>query len=144
MVLKIGYVSFFNIFLLFKYSFLPFPPTSPHYPSHPHLPPLFPPPLLLSMCPLQFFLKTLHPLPLWSPPLSPLVTVSLFSISVPLVKFCLLVRFVDQVPVKGEIIWYLSFTTWLISLSIMLSSSTHVLQRVGAPSFFLLHKNSIV
>ena len=144
MVLKIGYVSFFNIFLLFKYSFLPFPPTSPHYPSHPHLPPLFPPPLLLSMCPLQFFLKTLHPLPLWSPPLSPLVTVSLFSISVPLVKFCLLVRFVDQVPVKGEIIWYLSFPPWLISLSIMLSSSIHAVAKGRSSFFFSAAWNSTV
>ena len=34
--------------------------------------------------------------------------------------------------------WYLSFTTWLISLSIILSSSIHAVLRVGAPSFFLL------
>ena len=40
-----------------------------------------------------------------------------------LVIFCLLFSFVDYVPVKGEITWYLSLTTWLISLSIMLSSS---------------------
>ena len=33
----------------------------------------------------------------------------------------MLFSFVDYVPVKGEIIWYLSLTTWLISLSIMLS-----------------------
>ena len=35
-----------------------------------------------------------------------------------LVIFCLLFSFVDYVPVKGEIIWYLSLTAWLISLSI--------------------------
>ena len=29
------------------------------------------------------------------------------------------------VPLIGEIIWYLSFTAWCISLSIVLSSSTH-------------------
>ena len=40
-----------------------------------------------------------------------------------LVIFCLLFSFVDYVPVKGEIIGYLSLTAWLISLSIMLSSS---------------------
>ena len=33
----------------------------------------------------------------------------------------MLFSFVDYVPVKGEIIWYLSLTVWLISLSIMLS-----------------------
>ena len=36
---------------------------------------------------------------------------------------------VDYVPVKGEIIWYLSLTAWLISLSIMLSSSIHVVAK---------------
>ena len=36
----------------------------------------------------------------------------------------------------GEIIWYLSFTTWLISLSIMLSSSIHAVEK-GRSSFFL-------
>ena len=36
-----------------------------------------------------------------------------------LVIFCLHFSFVDYDPVKGEIIWYLSLTTWLISLSIM-------------------------
>ena len=40
-----------------------------------------------------------------------------------LVIFCLLFSFVDYAPVKGEIIWYLSLPAWLISLSIMLSSS---------------------
>ena len=35
-----------------------------------------------------------------------------------LVIFCLLFSFVDYVPVTGEIIWYLSLTPWLISLSI--------------------------
>ena len=48
----------------------------------------------------------------------------------------LLFSFVDYVPVKGEIIWYLSFTTWLISLSIMLSSSIHAIAK-GISSFFL-------
>ena len=38
-----------------------------------------------------------------------------------LVIFCLLFSFVDYVPIKGKIIWYLSLTAWLISLSIMLS-----------------------
>ena len=39
----------------------------------------------------------------------------------------------------GEFMWYLSFTAWLISLSIMLSSSIHAVAKVGAPSFLLLH-----
>ena len=39
----------------------------------------------------------------------------------------------------AEIVWYLSFTAWLISLSIMLPRSIHALVRVGSPSFFLEH-----
>ena len=46
-----------------------------------------------------------------------------------LVIFCLLFSFVDYVPVKGEIILYLSLTVWLISLSIRLSSSIHAVAK---------------
>ena len=61
---------------------------------------------------------------------------TLFLTSMSLVIFCLLFSLVDYVPVKGEIIWYLSLTTWLISLSIMLSSSIHAVTK-GISSFFL-------
>ena len=70
---------------------------------------------------------------------SPLVTISLFFISMSLFIFCLLICFVDQVLHIGEVISYLSFTAWLISLNIKLSDLSMLLQRVGAPSFFLLH-----
>ena len=41
-------INFFNFFLLlFKYSFLPFLFTAPDHPSLPHLPPLFPPLLVI-------------------------------------------------------------------------------------------------
>ena len=60
----------------------------------------------------------------------------LFLISMSLVIFCLLVHFVDYVPLIGEIIWYLSLTSWLISLSIMLSSSIQAVMK-GRSSFFL-------
>ena len=72
-----------------------------------------------------------------SPHTSPLVTISLFLISMSLVIFCLLFSFVDYIPVKGGIIWYLSLTAWLISLSIMLSSSIHAVVK-GRSSFFSL------
>ena len=60
--------------------------------------------------------------------------VTMFLISMSLVIFCLLFSFVDYVPVKGEIIWYLSLTAWLISLSIMLSSSIHAVFHSGCTS----------
>ena len=50
-------------------------------------------------------------------------TVSLFFISVSLVIFCYMSSFVDEIPLVGEIILYLSFIAWLISLSIMLFST---------------------
>ena len=53
-----------------------------------------------------------------------------------LVIFCLLFSLVDYVPVKGEIIGYLSLTAWLISLSIMFSGSIHALT-TGVSSLFL-------
>ena len=49
---------------------------------------------------------------------------------------CLILRKWNCVPVKGEIIWYLSLTSWLISLSIMLSSFIHGVAK-GISSFFL-------
>ena len=63
------------------------------------------------------------------------VLVTMFLISMSLGIFCLLFSFVDYVPVKGEIIWYLSLT-WLISLSIVLSSSIHAVAK-GRSSFFV-------
>ena len=71
----------------------------------------------------------------WKPfrhcPLPPsLAIVRLFLISMSLVIFCLLFSSVDYVPVKGDMIWYLSLSTWVISLSIILSSSMHAVQRV--------------
>ena len=48
-----------------------------------------------------------------------------------------LVYFVYEIPLIGEITWYLSFTKWLISLSMILSSSIHAVTK-GKISFFLL------
>ena len=86
------------------------------------------PPSLASTFPLGFVHVSFRvvpekPSPHYPP--SPLVPVRLFLTSMSLVIFCLLFSFVDYVPVNGEIIWYLSLTTWLISLNIMLSSSIH-------------------
>ena len=65
-----------------------------------------------------------------------LLAVSLFLVSMPLVLFYSFVCFVHQVPLTGEIIWYLSFTAWIILLSIMLFSSIHAVSK-GRSSFFL-------
>ena len=83
------------LLLFFKYSCLYCLSTTSPTPAIPIFHPSSYLPLILSMCPLYIFLKT-HPLfPPISPPTSPLVTVSLFFISLTLVIFCLLVCFVD-------------------------------------------------
>ena len=129
---------FFLVLLLFKHNCLHFHsitslPTPPIPTSHSHVHPLW-------LCPCVLHTCSLMALPLLSPivslPPSSLVTVKLFFISVSVIVFCLPVCFVDQVPLIGEIIWYLSLTTWLISLSIMLSSSIHAVPK-GRSSFFL-------
>ena len=53
------------------------------------------------------------------------------------VIFCLLFSSIHYVPVKGEIIWYLSLTAWLLSLSIMLSSFIHAIAKVMFAEIFI-------
>ena len=124
----------FNFLLLFNYScvpFLPIPP--PHHIQTPLPPQLHPPPWF---CPCVLYTSSCNPLSSLSPPHSPLTTVRLFLTSMSLVIFCFLFSSIYYVPVKGEIIWYLSLTAWLISLSIMLSSSIHAVAK-SISSFFL-------
>ena len=116
---------FFNFLLLFNYSCVPFLPIPP---PHLHPPPWFGPCVLYS--------SSCNPLSSLSPPHSPLPIVRLFLTSMSLVIFCFLFSSIDYVPVKGEIIWCLSLTIWLISLSIMLSSFIHAVAKVRS-SFFL-------
>ena len=89
------------------------------------LPCFHPPPWF---CPGVLYSSSWKPFSPLSSPLFPLAIVRLFLISMPLGIFCLLFSFVDYVPVKGEIIWYFSLTTWLTSLSIMLSSSIYSME----------------
>ena len=129
----IYFILFFNIYLflnLFIYFYSVtivciFSPSLHPTPASPtSLPYCYPPPWF---CPCGLYSSSYRPLSPLSPPHSPLAIVTMFLISRSLVIFCLLFSFVDYVPVKGEIIWYLSLTAWLISLSIMLSSSIHAI-----------------
>ena len=111
-----------------------FPQPLPHTPAKlTSLPCFHPPPWF---CPCVLYSSSQKPFPTLSPPPSLLAIVRLFLISMSLVIFSLLFSFVDYVPVKGEIIWYLSRTAWLISLSIMLSSTIHAVAK-GRSAFFL-------
>ena len=146
----IFYVSFICIYFIFKFFIVvqvqlsPFSPHTSHHPTHPTSHPQSYPPLALSMGPLFMFLDDIdHSFSCYPPPPSALVTVRLFFISMPLVLFCLLACFVDQVPLIGKIIWYVCFTVWLISLSIMLSRSIHVVMK-GRSSFLFAVYYSIV
>ena len=92
------YIMFLFIYLIvFIVVQVQLSPFSCHHfppPTHLHLPSSILP--KLSMGPLYMFLDDPSPsFPHFSPPLSPLVTVSLFFISMSLVIFCLLACFVD-------------------------------------------------
>ena len=104
-------------------------PQPPHSPS----PPCCPCPWVIYTCSLT------RPFPFF-PLLSPFLLLSGPCQSVPCFhatgSVLLICHFVDQFSLIDEIIWYLSFTTWLISLSIMLSSSIHAVTK-GWSSFFL-------
>ena len=86
---------FLNCFSNAGVSIFPYPPCS----THPHLPPSILSPFGFVHGSFIMFLDNLSPsFPRYSPPTSPMVTITLFFISVSLVIFCLLVCFVDQVP----------------------------------------------
>ena len=125
--LKKIYYVFFSIFKLFYCCSIIVvsifsPPLYPT-PAKPTSLPCFHP--LPWFCPCVLYSSSWKPFSTLSHPPSPLAMVRLFLTSVSLVIFCLLFSSVDYALVKDEIIWYLSLTAWLISLSIMLSSSIH-------------------
>ena len=70
----------------------------------------------------------------FSPRPSPWTTVSWFFVSRSLFLFCLLAYFVHYSLYISEIIWYLSFSDLLVSLSIILSRSIHAVKK-GKISF---------
>ena len=119
----------FNFLLLFNYSCEPSLPIAAPHPSRT-------PPPSPQFCPCVLYSSSCNPLSSLSPPHYPLSILRLFLTSMSLVIFCFLFFSIYYVPVKGEIIWYLSLTSWLISLSIMLSSSIHAVAK-GISSFFL-------
>ena len=122
---------FLNIFMVIQlqlYAFSPHPSTPPQ---------LNPPPSSTCTLPLGYVHVSIIVVPVIpSSHCPPPTIVRLFLTSMSLVIFCFLFSSIDYVPVKGEILWYLSLTTWLISLSIMLSSSIHAVAK-GISSFFL-------
>ena len=125
---------FLKNILLFNYNCLHFLSIPPLHLSQTHLlHHLYTPP---SLCPCVVYTSSCKALSRLSILHSPLAVVTLSLTSMPLVILCLLFSFVDYVPVKPEVIWYLSLTTWLITLSIMLFSSIHAVAN-GISSFFL-------
>ena len=122
------YEFFFNFYCYSITVVCLFSPSLHPTPAEPtSLPNLHPPPWFR---PCVLYSSSCNPLSSLSPPHSPLAIVRLFLTSMSLVIFCLLFSSVDYVPVKGEIIWYLSLTTWLISLSICSPVPSLLLQRV--------------
>ena len=121
------FFQFLDYFIVVHLQLSAFSPPLYPTPTKPSsLPGFHPPPWF---CPCVLDSSSWKPLSPLSPPPSPLAIVRLFLTSMSLAIFCLLFSSVDYVPVKGEIIRYLSLTAWIISLSIMLSSSIHAVAK---------------
>ena len=140
------YESFKKYFIVYAITivliFLPLAPSTQPTPySHSQSPCHCPCPWVMHICSLTNPFTFFQPVP--SLPF-PLTAVSLFHVSLPLVLFCSLINFVNQVPVIGEIIWYLSFTDWLVSLSIIVSRSIHVVAKGKNSIFFTAAQYSIM
>ena len=99
-----------------------------HYHLHP-LPPAITTLLSMFKSPLSCFAQSLHHLTF------PLIT-AICSPSMSLSPFSLLVQFVYKIPHMNEIICYVSFSNWLISLSIMSSRSIDIVAKGKILSFF--------
>ena len=125
--------SFSNFIVQVQFSaFSLHPSPTPAFPTSLPFPP--PPPIIVHV---SFIIVPTNPSP-FSPEIpSPLPSGHCWPfLSFSVFGYILLVCFVGQVPVKGEILRYVSFTAWLILLSIMLSSSIHAVAK-GRSFFFL-------
>ena len=74
---------------------------------------------------------------------SKLVITGLFSTSMSLFLLCYIHSFIFCIPHMNDIIQYLSFFVWLISLSIIFSKSIHIASN-GRISFFLCLSNILL
>ena len=90
----------------------------------------------VSMCHIYFLFNRFTFLHLAPQPPFPLTAVSLIYVSMLLFLFCLLNYFVDYISHITAIIWYLSFSDWLIALSIIISRSIHAVTK-GKIIFFI-------
>ena len=117
-------------------------PLAPPFPAS-HPPPY--PSLALSMCPLCMFLDD-PPLssPLIPLPAPPCLLTVCYLFQCVWLYFACSFCWLQQVPSIVEIIWYLYFTVWLISLSIMLSRSTHAVAKSRCSYILSAAQNSIM
>ena len=88
---KIASLNFF----VFQVQMSPFPPTTLPYPSHPHLQPSILPPFGFFDVSFVYVPDNPFPFPAIIPPTIPLLTISLYFISMFLVIFCLLICSLD-------------------------------------------------
>ena len=129
------------LLLLFYYSCPNFFPFAILHPAHPPLPESIPTPLSMFVGHSYIFfdqslplLSTIIPVP---HPSNNCQSAPCFHASGSVLLISLFYSLFYS-PLMSESIWYLSFTDWLISLSIIISSSNHAVAK-GKNSFFLLY-----
>ena len=121
-------LHYYNCLHFFPFAHLHKDPTTPHPLLRPSTP-CCPCSWVMPVCPLANPFTFFHPAPS-----SVLTAISLFSLTMPPFQFCSLVYFFHDILHISEIIWYLSFTDWLISLNIILFRSIHAVT-MGKSSF---------
>ena len=130
---QINFIVLIVYFCIFSITIYPLIPSS----TSAHTPPIITTLLSMSMSPFSFLLDPTRP---QTPTLPEL---SACSLSMSLSLFCLLVQFVHYIPYMSEIMWYLSFSDWLMSLSIMFSRSVYAVTK-GKIFLFIAKWYSIV
>ena len=130
----IFYIFFFILFHFYYKFYIIIYPLYTVFQLHPHA--AITTLLSVSRSPFFFFSPSLHTT------ISP-SELSVCSLSVNLSLFCFLVHIVHQIPHMSEIIWYFSFSDWLVSLSIIFSRPIHAVTQ-GKFFFFAAKQYSIV
>ena len=145
-VLELARMMFLFIFIVDTISDVPILPSFSIFHPTTALPSLWPSPLCCLCYGSCIYVRWLIPSPSFIRSPHPLLSESCKSVlriyaSISILFVSLLFH---QIPHKSEIIWYVSFSDWLISLSIIISRYIHTLSKGKISFFFMATQYSIV